>query len=63
MFLFLVTNQRPKRVNQGQGGAIAQLQAISEQISEKGKQKKHKNIRVPMGIPANVMAPAGNKVR
>jgi hypothetical protein len=59
MFLFLVVTKRPKRVNQGQGGAIAQLKAISEQITEKGKPKKHKDIRVLMGIPANVMAPAG----
>jgi hypothetical protein len=62
VFLFLVINKRPKRVNQGQGGAIAQLQAISDQISEKGKPKKHKD-RIPMGIPANAMASVGrNKV-
>ena len=58
-FLFAATGGRPKRTNQGRGGALAQLQAISEQISDKGRQKKRKDI--PLDIPANAMAPVGRK--
>lgn len=54
-------NKRPKRLNRGQGGAIAQLQAISEQISEKKKQKKPGRKDILMDIPVNAMAPSGNK--
>jgi hypothetical protein len=55
--LFSVASTRPKRANQGRGGAVAQLQAISEQLTEKGRQKKRKDI--PIDIPANAMAPSG----
>ena len=58
-FFSVVASKRPKRVNQGRGGAVAQLQAISEQITEKGKQRKRKDI--PVDIPANSMAPVGRK--
>jgi len=58
-FLFAVTGRRPKRTNQGRGGALAQLQAISEQISDKGRPKKRNDI--PLDIPANSMAPVGRK--
>jgi hypothetical protein len=57
---FSVTIQSPKRINQGQGGAVAQLQAISEQLSEKGRQKSHKNT-ILVDIPANAMAPVGRR--
>jgi hypothetical protein len=56
VFLFSVAN-RPRRLNRGKGGAVAQLQAISDQISDKGKQKKHKDMLI--GIPVNAMAPVG----
>lgn len=59
MFLFAVTSKRPKRTNQGRGGAVAQLQAISEQITDTGRQKKRKDI--PLDIPANAMAPVSRK--
>ena len=64
MFLFSVASKCPKRANQGRGGAVAQLQAISEQLTEKGKQTRKGRKQIPIDIPANAMAPAlGKKVR
>ena len=54
--LFSVASQRPRRINQGCGGAVAQLQAISEQLTDKGKQKGLKNSFLA-DTPANAMAP------
>ena len=61
---FLVPNnlKRPKRVNQGQGGAVAQLQEISEQITEKVRSKRPGGRKdILMDIPVNAMAPSGSK--
>jgi hypothetical protein len=60
--LFSVASQRPKRINQGRGGAVAQLQAISEQLTgtEKGRQKSHKN-SILVDTPADAMAPVGRR--
>lgn len=55
----LAANSRPKRSNQGQGGHLAQLQAISAQISGKGKQKKPGRNDILADIPVNAMAPSG----
>ena len=61
VFPFSAANMRPKRLNRGQGGAISQLEAISEQISEKKKPKKPGRKEILANIPVNVMAPLGNK--
>jgi hypothetical protein len=60
-FLFSVASKRPRRINRGQGGAIAQLEAISEQISENKRQKKPGRKDILTDIPVNVMAPSGDK--
>lgn len=60
-FFFAVANKRPKRANRGQGGVIAQLQTVSEQITEKKKQKRPGHKDILTDIPVNAMAPSGNK--
>ena len=52
-------SERPRRLNRGQGGATAQLAAVSEQIcpttSRLAKQSK---TLVPATVASNAMAPA-----
>lgn len=49
-------NTRPLRSNRGKGGAIAQLQAVANIITDTTKKKKTTNAL--KDIPLNVMAPA-----
>jgi hypothetical protein len=68
-YLFLSTSHissphavpRPKRVNRGQGGAIAQLSAVSDLIRPdlaSQPSKNSKKARIPTGVAINAMAPA-----
>lgn len=58
---------RSKRRNRGQGGVIAQLTAVSDQIRpdllQSTKQTKRKTAKIPSDVPLNVMAPRPKQVR
>jgi hypothetical protein len=48
---------RPSRSNRGKGGAIAQLQAVSDCLHTKKNPKKNANILQDINAPINKMAP------
>ena len=56
----VVQDARPKRANQGQGGQIAQLQKVSNDIRpdlDSTKKAKAYTTDIPSEISENVMAP------
>ena len=52
-------SERPRRLNRGQGGATAQLAAVSEQICrDLSRHAKQSKTSVPATVARNAMAPA-----